>query len=373
MQALLLELQSLPREILLSAGCGALILFLMIILFAVVRRKKKASDIGLRHIETNFPESSLDYERREPEGDFREDEAYDPLEKAATPPNGTRVFERVFEPVTNNAETTHIVRETVSTAPIATRRAEPVMHEEAYGQREDDYRNSHEAEEADKSDETPVFYREEAPWTFLETLPFRMRRGLKTMHADMVGIGVEAVFFDPESVNRLSDPVTRLVPFLPDGDLLLRESDRKTFHMGSLHAQPDAVIETSPGLLSVEYKSKGGRCDDPTDLRRSVRTKDLLQTLIEAMVLSASTGRSVAPILRTHNAVYFLRPERRIMSLLSERIVAAEDFIAPYSTQSGISASDYAALCTVAAEKLFAAPLTEQNTAGQEAHRQMLG
>ena len=364
MPALLIDIQSWPREILLSAGCAALIFLLAIVLLVVLRRKKKASDIGLRRVETNFSESPFDDERREPEGDFRDEEAFDPLENAATPPNGTRVFERVFEPVTHNAEATHVVRETVRPAPVDTRRAEPVMQESA---------PDIATEPQSETDEPPSFYREEAPWTFLETLPFRMRPGLRTMHADMVGIGVEAVFFDPESVNRLSDPVTRLVPFLPDGDLLLRESDRKTFLMGSLHAQPDAVIETAAGLLSVEYKSKSGRSDDPADLRRTIRTKDLLQTLIEAMVLSSAARRPVAPILRTHNAVYFLRPERRIMTLLSESIVRAEDFISPYSTQKGISASDYAALCAVAAERLFASPVTDRNLAGEAAHKRMLG
>ena len=366
MKELLLTLETMPRELMLSAGCGVLILFLLIVLGLVLRNKKKASDIGLRRVETNFPDSPLSDERREPEADFTNEEAYDPLESAVTPSTGTQVFERVFEPVTKES-TTHIVRETTRPAVAEERRTEPVMTEDR------ELPDCRDTVPTEHDDESPLFYRETPAWSFLETLPFRMRQGLKTMHTDIVGIGVEAVFFDPMTINRLSDPVMRLVPFLPDGEILVRESDRKTFRMGSLHAQPDAVIETSAGLLSVEYKSKGGRSDDPTDLRHSIRTKALLQTLIEAMVLSSAMRRPVAPILRTHNAVYFLRPERRIMKLLSESIVSAEDFISPYSTQPGISASDYAALCTVAAERLFAAPVTDRNIAGEEAHKRMLG
>lgn len=131
-------------------------------------------------------------------------------------------------------------------------------------------------------------------WEFLKTLPFIVRQGLSTGHADMLGIGVEAVFFPAEAVNRLDDPVLRLVPFLPadEGELLCRESDRRTFQAGGLYAQPDAVIALrAGGVLAVEYKSRGGRMDDPHDIPGSLRPKDLLQTVIGAMVLSASEGR----------------------------------------------------------------------------------
>ncbi len=367
MNKLITFIETMPRELLLPAAFGVLILFLLLLLLLIIRNKKKASDIGLRRVETNYPDSPLSDERREPEANFTKED-FDPLENAVTPPTGgTQVFERVFEPVSRHTPATHIVRETSRPAPVEDRRMDPVITDEC------ELPEFRETASGDDNDESPLFYREEPVWSFLETLPFRMRQGLKTMHTDIVGIGVEAVFFDPLTVNRLSDPVMRLVPFLPDGEILVRESDRKTFRMGSLHAQPDAVIDTTAGLLSVEYKSKSGRSDDPTDLRRSIRTKDLLQTLIEAMVLSSAMRRPVAPILRTHNAVYFLRPERRIMKLLSESIVPAEDFISPYSTQQGISASDYAALCTVAAERLFAAPVTDRNTEGEEAHKRMLG
>ena len=143
--------------------------------------------------------------------------------------------------------------------------------------------------------------------------------------------------------------------------------------MGSLFAQPDAVIEIEAGLISLEYKSRGGRNDNPADPASTLRPKDLLQTLIEAMVLSVSTGRPVAPVLRTHNAAYFLRPERRIMALLADRIAAAEDFVSPYSERRGISAGDYAALCVVPAEMLFTHPANASSLAGEAAHKSLLG
>ncbi|WP_410106716.1 hypothetical protein, partial [Sutterella wadsworthensis] len=80
---------------------------------------------------------------------------------------------------------------------------------------------------------------------FLLTLPFERRSGLSMAHADLCGIGVEAVFFDPEPVSRLDEDAVRLVPFLPANaaKLLLTESDRETFKAGALCAQPDAVLE----------------------------------------------------------------------------------------------------------------------------------
>ena len=341
------------RELLLAGGLGiVIVLLLILLLWLKISRKPRASDIGLRRVETAFSNDLVSEDRHEPDADLEipEEPSVDPLESAGTPITGTQVYERVFEPSPTTART----------CPSNTT-AVPVSGSEAI------------CTEESAEPEQPMIYHRTPSWSFLETLPFRMRQGLKTAHADLIGISVEAVFFDPESINRLSDPVLRLVPFLPDGELLARESDRKTFRMGSLHAQPDAVIQTDSGLLSVEYKSRGGRSDDPSDISRSLRTQDLLQTLIEAMVLSTSQNRPVAPLLRTHNAVYFLRPERRIMKLLSENIVPAEDFLAPYSTQSGISASDYASLCAVAAERLFAAPVNEDRLAGEEAHRRLLG
>ena len=200
--------------------------------------------------------------------------------------------------------------------------------------------------------------------------------GMSWYLADMLGIGVEAVFFPAEAVNRLDDPVLRLVPFLPadEGELLCRESDRRTFQAGGLYAQPDAVIALrAGGVLAVEYKSRGGRMDDPHDIPGSLRPKDLLQTVIGAMVLSASEGVACAPVLRTNNAVYFLRPGKTLATLLAERIGAAVTFVKPYAERSGISASDYAELCVVPAQMLSGRPVrSEGDLRGEAAHARML-
>lgn len=211
----------------------------------------------------------------------------------------------------------------------------------------------------------------------LLTLPFERRPGLTTAHAELCGMGIEAVFFDPELVARIEDDPIRLVPFLPAdmGRILFRESDRETFRAGPLRAQPDAVIELTTGLIALEYKSKGGRPEDPIRWAETMREKDLLQTVVNALVLSAESGRPVAPVLRTHNAVFFLRPGEAVLKLLRENVDSALLFLANSMDgldRPGISALDYAGLMTVGMSKRFPKPRSAMNDFGETAHKKLL-
>ena len=211
----------------------------------------------------------------------------------------------------------------------------------------------------------------------LQTLPFGRRPGLSAAHADLLGIGIEAVFFDPELVGAIEDDVIRLVPFLPPqaGRLLLREADRETFRAGPLCAQPDAVIELSGGFISLEYKSKGGRLEDPIRWAEQMREKDVLQTVTEALVLSAESGRPAAPVLRTQNAVFFLRPSAEALSLIERCAEDAAAFLAESSggaARCGISAGDYASLLTAGFLTRFPRPRSAGSLAGEAAHASLL-
>lgn len=212
---------------------------------------------------------------------------------------------------------------------------------------------------------------------FLLTLPFERRVGLSMAHADLCGAGIEAVFFDPEAVSRWDDVTLRLVPFLPQGSgkLLITESDRETFSSGDLFAQPDAVIELSSGLIALEYKSKGGRSEDPLRWAEAMRTKDILQTVINALVLSAESGRPSAPVLRTNNAVFFIRPSQDLRKVIEAKLGDAKQFLsfsASGSSATGISASDYAELLTPIVAKLFPRPMSSGSLIGMKAHEEML-
>ena len=212
---------------------------------------------------------------------------------------------------------------------------------------------------------------------FLLTLPFERRVGLSMAHADLCGAGIEAVFFDPEAVSRWDDVTLRLVPFLPQGSgkLLITESDRETFSSGDLFAQPDAVIELSSGLIALEDKSKGGRSEDPLRWAEAMRTKDILQTVINALVLSAESGRPSAPVLRTNNAVFFIRPSQDLRKVIEAKLGDAKQFLSLSTNGSGaagISASDYAELLTPIVTKLFPRPMSSGSLIGMKAHEEML-
>ena len=356
-ERVLAQLQALPFDRLMTATGLGLVLVLAFALLMRRRRQARRRNIGLARIEQALEDLPDPMAKTTPSiadapADPLEDDGIETLQK-------TYYTERVNDPTPRTEPEAEVL------AP------EPIAPDAVTPSHADETPPRHERPTSDPVPAVPALPPFPA-WSFLKTLPFVMRRGLTTKHADILGIGVEAVFFPPEIVNAQTDTVLRLVPFLPEesGELICREIERRTFTAGPLFAQPDAVIAIDGGLLSVEYKSRGGRLDDPDRLDACLRPKDLLQTVIEAMVLSASEGRPVAPILRTHNAVYFLRPSRTIMGLLTERLGAGLAFISPYAQRSGISASDYAGLCLVPAQMLTGRTLTDG--AGERAHAEML-
>ncbi len=208
----------------------------------------------------------------------------------------------------------------------------------------------------------------------LLSLPFRPIEGLTTGHANFCGMSIEAVFF-PGAVNGLANPVERIVPFLPPEacTLLFKESDRATFRAGDLFAQPDAVIRIPGGLVSVEYKSKGGRNDDPERWAEQIREKDLLQAVVNALVLSAETQEPVAAILRTHNAAYFLRPTAELKRIVECSVEPACVMLrSAGNTRIGIGAADLAGMLAVTVSTRWPKPRHAGHEAGEAAHREML-
>lgn len=208
----------------------------------------------------------------------------------------------------------------------------------------------------------------------LLSLPFRPIEGLTTGHANFCGMSIEAVFF-PAAVNGLTNPVERIVPFLPPEacTLLFKESDRATFRAGDLFAQPDAVIRIPGGLVSVEYKSKGGRNDDPERWAEQIREKDLLQAVVNALVLSAEAKEPVAAILRTHNAAYFLRPTAELKRIVECSVEPACAMLrSAGNTRIGIGAADLAGMLAVTVSTRWPKPRHAGHEAGEAAHREML-
>lgn len=210
----------------------------------------------------------------------------------------------------------------------------------------------------------------------LYTLPFQSRRSLRPAHADICGMGIEAVFFPPEEAAADTDPARRLVPFLPAGvgRVLTTEGDGVRFRMGELVAEPDAVIELPAGLIILEVKPKGGRPDDPLNWAQTIREKDLLQTLAAAIAAAHQTGRPAAAVLRTTNAVYFLRPGPAAVKFLADAIEPAHELWRATSgdDRPGIAALDFAAIVAAPFARRWPKPEHEGHRDGRERHKAML-
>ena len=189
----------------------------------------------------------------------------------------------------------------------------------------------------------------------LYTLPFQSRRSLRP--AD-------------------TDPARRLVPFLPAGvgRVLTTEGDGVRFRMGELVAEPDAVIELPAGLIILEVKPKGGRPDDPLNWAQTIREKDLLQTLAAAIAAAHQTGRPAAAVLRTTNAVYFLRPGPAAVKFLADAIEPAHELWRATSgdDRPGIAALDFAAIVAAPFARRWPKPEHEGHRDGRERHKAML-
>ena len=201
---------------------------------------------------------------------------------------------------------------------------------------------------------------------FLGTLPFVTSNLFRRESAPCAGLTVHAVFFDPDELPETDHTERRLIPFLPEkaSEVLVRETDRRNFRTGILVAQPDAVLMLEKGLVSVEFKSKGGRFDDVTAWREKLRPADLYQTLLAAMAVSLEEARPVAPGLRTMNAVYFLHPSQELVNELALIVPRAAQFL----ESDSVGAKDVADLATVLLRKRYA----QTNREGEIAHREML-
>ena len=269
--AILAGLQQFSPDRIMTAAGFLLVLLVALAMWLAARRRQARRNIGLSKIAAGLPEGDGPVTRAAPKLSRP-----DPLE-------ADRLALEMLESDENDAEDIEEIRHTSYTERVNVPNAAARREAAPEPRREPDVavlapEPKPEPDPAPRPE--PAFRREPEPapvpavpvvppmpeWEFLKTLPFIVRQGLSTGHADMLGIGVEAVFFPAETVNRLDDPVLRLVPFLPadEGELLCRESDRRTFQAGGLYAQPDAVIALrAGGVLAVEYKSRGGRMDDP--------------------------------------------------------------------------------------------------------------
>lgn len=187
----------------------------------------------------------------------------------------------------------------------------------------------------------------------------------------LYGIKVKASFFDGDSVKDEPDLAKRVLPFFTTArpKTMFTESDRQNFYCDRLVAQPDVVFEHGDGLISVEYKSVGGKAHDRTDWRQSIRLKDMLQCLIAGYSVAQTYKRPTACVLRYHNVCYLLSPEANVIHSMLNLIPMAMDY---HSESRRISASQLAQFSMEKIRNSYRGPNDDRAAAGREAHKSML-
>ena len=188
------------------------------------------------------------------------------------------------------------------------------------------------------------------------------------------GCDISAAFFDPDLADREKDFTRRMLPVFKTArpTLLFSEQDRKNFVADPLIAQPDAVLRHGSGLLSLEFKSQSRRSHRPDQWQRDVPCSGVLQTVAAAMAVAAVSGKAVAPLLRCHNAIYFLRPHPELIERLTGSTAEAKTY---WDEDRYVSASQLAAYCEPWVRSRFALKDDAQaasSEAGRARHEEML-
>lgn len=195
-----------------------------------------------------------------------------------------------------------------------------------------------------------------------------------TDRAPVHGCDVSCWFFDPDVANGQVDFVRRNLPVFKSGrpTVLFSEQDRRNFAAGPLIAQPDAVLRHGLGLLCLEYKSQSGRLHRQDRWQRDIPCKSLLQVVAASIAVSVEMGKTVAPVLRCHNALYFIRPTAE---LIAQMWGALESAPAYWRKGPRVRSSDLAAYLEPWVLDHFAVRDAQQvasSEAGRLRHEEML-
>jgi hypothetical protein len=188
------------------------------------------------------------------------------------------------------------------------------------------------------------------------------------------GCDISAAFFDPDLADREDDFTRRMLPVFKTArpTLLFSEQDHKNFVADPLIAQPDAVLRHGSGLLSLEFKSQSRRSHRPEQWQRDIPCNGVLQAVAAAMAVAAVSGKTVAPILRCHNAIYFLRPRPELVERLIGSAAEAKTY---WEEDRYVSASQLAAYCEPWVRARFTLKDDAQaasSEAGRARHEEML-
>lgn len=189
--------------------------------------------------------------------------------------------------------------------------------------------------------------------------------------ATLYGTKVKASFFDGDAIKDEPDLAKRVLPFLSTArpKTMFTESDRQNFYCDKLVAQPDVVFEHGDGLISVEYKSVGGKTHAQEEWQQSIRLKDMLQCLIAGYAVAQTYKKPTACVLRYHNVCYLLTPEPGVIHLMLDLIPMAMHY---HSEDRRISASQLAQFAMDKIRSSYRGTNDSRAAAGRAAHESLL-
>ena len=188
-------------------------------------------------------------------------------------------------------------------------------------------------------------------------------------HADtrLLGVRVQAYFFDPAQINPRASFGERYLPvfararlcdnvlcddvlcddlpcdvLLRDGDTTVHGSPRPSFVVGDLSGQADAVLEHGNGLLCLTYRPTQQLFLERGSWPAQVRVDAMLQSIASAMAVAGVRQLPAAALMRFGNALLMYSPGPPVLECLASSIGAARRY---WNAPRAVSAAQLAAFC----------------------------
>jgi hypothetical protein len=189
--------------------------------------------------------------------------------------------------------------------------------------------------------------------------------------AELYGIDSRIVFFDPAAARAEASVQRRALPFMDTSavETLAVEGDRLNLRFGGIVAQADGLFAYKDGLISLEYKTRGGRQISRGSWRHEVRCKDMLQCAMAGYVAAQSYRKLVACILRYDNAALMLTPKPEVVEAVLALVPMATSY---YAETRDVAVSKLAAFAENRVRDRFGDVPRESHAHGQKAHEELL-
>ena len=172
-------------------------------------------------------------------------------------------------------------------------------------------------------------------------------------HAEamLLGVRMQAHFFDPEQVNLRVTFVERFLPVFRQARprLLGDGAQRLNYIAGDLCAQPDAVLEHGNGLLCLTYRHTERLQVDRANWATQIRVDAMLQSIASAVSVAGARQLPTAALLRIGNALLLFSPSPPVLECLASNIASARRY---WNTPNAVTASQLAGYCEPLLRKL---------------------